>query len=751
MIPELYSKEDPSHGGHARWLRKDVRSAIDLPTDSLSLEGPGHIQTLTDGAILLTAPTTLPVKNPANRYYALSIVKLNFSARDLTAYNRFSCEVFVDAPFYESLMLQFAIHNQGEKIMPVPGRFEGIHHEQVIPGQWHKVIWELPDLARDCATAFAVHVPVQGILPGGGDEVKVFIRGARMELVEAENSRGFDLRRGSIAYCHSGYLSHARKQALAQHVPAETFSLSDESGTIVFSAPITPLENGFLLMDFSAFTLSGRYRLSVGGLSTQFFVIGKEAFVSAAWKTLNFFNKERCGVDVPGVHAPCHLDVICRHPDGREKPACGGWHDAADVSIGPGGTARHILSMLQLADAVKEDQPALYTELLEEARFGLTYLMNGRFGDSYRVDGTILGIWTNNIRGDFDDITVNATNSASLNLACAQACAEAVPHFMHDAVFSRWLRLCAEEDYAFGINAFRDTDSVTDNAQAALCCLSLYKLTQDAHCLDRAAAFAHKVLACQQTEPRADLNPPICGYFYEDTAHTRPLSFFHNSSEQHLAECFIALLAAVPGHPDAPLWQRSLELSAQYFRLISSYIPPYGIFPAGLYEVGNTDYSTLYHEGEAVGLPTMAEYNAQVRNGISLGSDTYLRRFPVAYQFRGFNVTLMGKAKSAFALAEHFRDRELYDIAVRQLEYILGCNPFAMSLVYGEGYDYPPLYSGFAGDLVGSVPVGIETYENDDEPYMPMQSNATYKEIWSHAVGFLMECIAQTHCLHPNP
>jgi len=88
----------------------------------------------------------------------------------------------------------------------------------------------------------------------------------------------------------------------------------------------------------------------------------------------------------------------------------------------------------------------------------------------------------------------------------------------------------------------------------------------------------------------------------------------------------------------------------------------------------------------------------------------------------------------------------LYDIAVRQLEYILGCNPFAMSLVYGEGYDYPPLYSGFAGDLVGAVPVGIETFENDDEPYMPMQSNATYKEIWSHAVGFLMECVAQTYC-----
>ncbi|MCW3108836.1 MAG: hypothetical protein JWQ09_3342, partial [Segetibacter sp.] len=33
------------------------------------------------------------------------------------------------------------------------------------------------------------------------------------------------------------------------------------------------------------------------------------------------------------------------------------------------------------------------------------------------------------------------------------------------------------------------------------------------------------------------------------------------------------------------------------------------------------------------------------------------------------------------------------------------------------------------------VPVGIETFENDDEPYMPMQVNATYKEIWTHTTA----------------
>jgi hypothetical protein len=131
----------------------------------------------------------------------------------------------------------------------------------------------------------------------------------------------------------------------------------------------------------------------------------------------------------------------------------------------------------------------------------------------------------------------------------------------------------------------------------------------------------------------------------------------------------------------------------------------------------------------------MEEYNAETKNGIHLGGDFYLRRFPVAYQFRGFFSVLMEKAKAAFVLADALHDPALSNIGTRQLEYIVGYNPFAMSVIYGDGYNYPPLYGAYAGDLVGAVPVGIETFENDDEPYMPMQVNATYKEIWTNSTG----------------
>jgi hypothetical protein len=203
------------------------------------------------------------------------------------------------------------------------------------------------------------------------------------------------------------------------------------------------------------------------------------------------------------------------------------------------------------------------------------------------------------------------------------------------------------------------------------------------------------------------------------------------------------LLTDAPNHTDAPKWKASCRAYADYLHDIAKVMEPYGILPTAVYEVGNTDYSTIYHEGASNGLPTMEEYNAQVQNGIKLSETHYLRRFPVAYQFRGFHAILQGKAKAAFILSRLFGDKELKDIATRQMEYIVGYNPFAMSTIYGDGYDYPPLYGAYSGDAVGAVPVGIETFENDDEPYMPMQNNCTYKEIWVHTTARMIWLIAE--------
>jgi len=55
--------------------------------------------------------------------------------------------------------------------------------------------------------------------------------------------------------------------------------------------------------------------------------------------------------------------------------------------------------------------------------------------------------------------------------------------------------------------------------------------------------------------------------------------------------------------------------------------------------------------------------------------------------------------------------------------------------MYGEGYDWTPLYSVRSGQMVGALPVGIETKGYDDAPYWPNQICWTYKEVWTQPVG----------------
>lgn len=752
-------KENPENGGLHRWYQKEVLKSRELPLAedfaALKHTGPGTIQidhqvTISGkGSVRLDTPASLPKKNPTNRNYATPEIIRPLDREDLREYNRFSVWVYVDAPGVYLTFCGFTLYNEGEKIMPTPGRFEGQHYETVYPNQWQRIVWEIPDLYRDCVTGFSVNIMLAGEPAGGGNQMSLYVDDMRIEQVEAENTRGFDLRKDAMAYCHSGYKSGARKQAVVQNVKEKTFFLKDaETGKIVYQGKTEKMKNGFSLMDFTDFDTSGRYFLSVGDRQSKPFPIGDDAYLATAWRTLNFFFSERCGFDQPGIHQECHKDVLMFHPDGRSISVSGGWHDAADLTQGTGNTAESGIALLEMAQAVQGKDSIFYDRLLEEARWGLNWVLRTRFGDGYRLGGLIIGIWTQNIRGDKDDMEAMARNTPSDNLKAASYCALAVPHFeKRDPVFARWCRNVAVEDFRFAIDSLEkqrtDNNETELYALATVTAMRLYNLTKEEYYLEHAVRLARTVMAAQQLERRVDWAMPLRGFFYESAQKKRILAYYHQSQEQLMVQGLCMLLNAAPQHAEAVQWHASCEAYADYLLDMATLIAPYEVLPSAIYEVNNTDYSNLYHEGDQVGLPSLQEYNAQVRNGIPLSKTFYLRRFPVAYQFRGFHAVVMGKAKAAFILARQLKNKQLKDIATRQIEYILGYNPFAMSTVYGDGYDYPLLYGAYAGNVVGAVPVGIETFENDDEPYFPMQNNCTYKEVWTHTTARLMWCVAE--------
>ncbi|WP_321330658.1 glycoside hydrolase family 9 protein [uncultured Bacteroides sp.] len=752
-------KPNLKDAGLTRWYKKEVLKSRELPLaedfTSLIHTGPGTIHldrnvTISGkGSVRLDTPASLGKKNPTNRNYATPEIIRPLNREDLREYNRFSVWVYVDAPGVYLTFAGLTLYNEGKKVMPTPGRFEGQHFETVYPNKWQHIIWEIPDLYRDCVTGFSVNIMLAGAPSGASEQMSLYVDDMRIEKVKAENSRGFDLRQNAIAYSHSGYKSGARKQALVQYAKQSSFCLHDaNTGQVVYKGIGEKSDKGFLLLDFSDFNKSGQYTIAIDDLASNSFAIGDNAYLATAWHTLNFFYSERCGYDQPCIHQECHQDVFVYHPDGRSLSISGGWHDAADLTQGTGNTAESGIALLEMASAVQGKDSIFYERLLEEARWGLNWVMRTRFGDGYRIGGLIIGIWTKNIRGDKDDMQAEALNTPSDNLKAASYCALAVPHFEKtDPIFARWCRNCAIEDFQFAIDLLdtqrSDNNEVDLYALATVTAMRLYRLTQKQFYLDWAVRLAHTVMACQQLEKRTDWKIPLRGFFYESSQKKRILAYYHQSQEHLMVEGLSMLLTDAPNHADAPLWKASCKAYADYLHDISHLIAPYEILPSAIYELNNTDYKNLYHEGDQVGFPTMEEYNAQVRNGIPLSKNFYLRRFPVAYQFRGFFAVIMGKAKAAFILSRLLKDKELKYIATRQLEYIVGYNPFAMSTIYGDGYDYPPLYGAYAGNVVGAVPVGIETFENDDEPYFPMQNNCTYKEIWTHTTARVMWLIAE--------
>ena len=105
----------------------------------------------------------------------------------------------------------------------------------------------------------------------------------------------------------------------------------------------------------------------------------------------------------------------------------GGWHDAGDLTQGLGNTAEIVYALLQPGGAAagEGEDAELYHRLMEEARWGLEWILKTSFGDGYRNQGAISSRWTDGIIGNSDDLTVNGPNSPMGNFT-ASAAAEAM-------------------------------------------------------------------------------------------------------------------------------------------------------------------------------------------------------------------------------------------------------------------------------------------------------------------------------------
>ena len=743
------------------WLRKPVqaRRSLDDMTQAATwrFTGTGRISFPAEPRLrdmrVLRVDMQMFTTAPAPTTSRLSSVNLRraFDGEDWRAYNRLSMWIKPEISGFPMLPLQIVLHNDGAEKVPDRYNREGTHYVTLAKDGWQQVVWEIEPLARDRVTMIEIGYWVNKMLAAPTDRVAFEIGRIELQRVDPDHHTGWYVAPGRIAFSHTGYEIGTAKTAIGSDIAAPTFELvrvdNNALGVVFLSKPVeavrTPL-GVFQQLDFTAVDTPGDYILRAGDITTRPFRIDRDVWTGTIWKALNFFYAERCGFDVPGSHGVDHLDWFATLGD-RRIPMAGGWHDAGDLSQGLINTGEATYTMFALADELRArgSDPALVARLVEEARWGLDWVLRVRFPGGYRMAFASHNLWTNNVVGDADDRTREAKNNPNANYiaAAAEAIAYRVLKETDPELAARSLRT-AEEDWEYAIVGVEGPSTWHTPAFAAsrmelagigiTASLELYRATGKQRYADKAVELARVVVESQQKR-RVGSTLPLAGFFYTGPERDTLFHQFHRGNDQAPIVALAQLVETLPNHAEWMKWYSTVALYAEYQKESARMTAPYSVLPSYVYRP--TDDVEEVPDSGALHGATRAAYRAQAAAGFSMGDGWYLRAFPVWFARRGNFGPLLSQTK-ALAVAARLRgDAAAFDLAHRQAQWIVGRNPFVQSTMYGEGYDWAQQYSVSSGDFVGSLPVGMQSRGDTDLPYWPSQNMYVYKEVWVHPVS----------------
>ena len=757
--PVMPMHEKYEDGAEFRWLNKQVLNFRLLDgmeeLTNWAFSGAGEMALASDHvkegqrSLRIRSTTNVAQVEGAGEWEDL-VVTRKFNNEDWTAYNRISLWVYPDVVGAPALSCSLTLHNDGAHKLP-DSYNEGRHESIPLRNHsWNHVVWEIAPLDRERVTAldFAYSLPKK--YPDPGDQTILDVDQLELEKVVADHVEGWAVAPGKIAFSQSGYTLGTTKSAIASDLKASQFSIIDEqTGQISLTKPVeqktTPL-GVYQVLDFSEIREPGTYLIKAGDTLTRSFRVGDDAWRSSIWKAVNFMYSERCGTVIPGIHGVCHLDVYTTHDDKRIV-VNGGYHDAGDLSA-TGNTPGMVYGLLSLADNLRRQNadPALTARLLDEARWGLHWVLKTRFGDGFRSTGQLVSYWTDGIMGTGDDRFGKAVNDPEWNFRVAGVEALAARVLKQsDPELSHRSLVTAEEDWKFAVEGLKAAqplpevygakDTLEQISYGVIASVELYATTKQQQYKDEAVALGDLILASQERK----LQPwttPLTGYFYTGPKRENLFHRFHMGQEQEPIVALVQLCEAFPDHPNWMQWYSAVVLHSQYYLKAAAMLDkPYSVLPAGIYRESEARLIPEAKNWAPLRAADRDAYVEEVKRGVPLGGEYYLRRFPVWFDFRGNSSVLLSQTKALSAAGRLRGDLESMDLAQRQAQWFVGRNPFAASLMYGEGYDWTPLYSVRSGQMVGALPVGVQTKGFDDAPYWPTQICWTYKEVWTQPVG----------------
>jgi Glycosyl hydrolase family 9/Cellulase N-terminal ig-like domain len=757
--PTMPMKPVYDDGAEARWLKKQVLDSRVLDSmeeiSAWSFQGDGDMalaeSPVKEGqhSLRIRSIQNMGKVGGAGEWEDL-IASRTFAGEDWSHFNRISIWVYPDVVGAPAISASLVLHNEGSHILP--DHYNEGRHESIIltNHEWNHVVWEITPLARDKVTKLEFAYSLPKMLPDPGDQTILYIDQLELQTVDPDHVEGWDVAKGKIAFSHAGYTTGSSKTAIASGLNAQEFSVIDQgTGKVALTKRVeqqkTPLGD-YVVLDFSELETPGKYILRAGDTTTRSFEIGPEAWRESIWKAINFVYSERCGTVIPGIHAICHTDDYSIHGDKRIT-VNGGYHDAGDLTA-TGNTPGMAYGLFSLAERLgqQDTDPQLRERVIEEGIWGLRWILKTNFGDGFRSTGQLISYWTNGIMGDADDRFGQAVNNPEWNfrVAAVEAIAARVLKESDPQLAIRSLRT-AEQDWKYAVEGLQTAPPLSEvyGAQdelerisfGAIASVDLYRATGDQKYADEAFKLADLILQSQEQK----LQPwsiPMTGYFYTSPKRENLFHRFHIGQEEEPIVALAHLCETFPNHADWMKWYSGIVLHSKYYQQVAAQVDePYGVLPAAVYKLSESKLIPEAKNWTPLRAADRDSYLEQVRRGVPLGGEYYLRRYPVWFDFRGNSSVLLSEAKALSTAGQLRGDLTAEDLAQKQAEWLLGRNPFSASIMYGEGYDWTPLYSVRSGQMVGALPVGIETREYNDAPYWPHQICWTYKEVWSQPVG----------------
>jgi len=542
----------------------------------------------------------------------------------------------------------------------------------------------------------------------------------------------------AIVVSQAGFLPMAKKaliyRASAGEMPPETFTLLDIGGGRPFSItkPLTPAAGDVpncLIGDFSDLEREGLYQITAGTERCAPFFIRSDTWRRTLPKAVGYHHAQRCGVAVPNVHPACHLDDARRRDTGEHVDVTGGWHDAGDLRKWMDATMMAGFGLLRVARHLGDRWDLAGSGLgvlLDEMRWGNAYFLKMQDKDGRVWADTAGGVngdnsdnhWTDNQPGTSDDRYINTAKPAMV-----QAMFVGLQAMVAQA-FAASDKAYAQACFSAGVKCWEATEtpkSAKELSWRVLAAVELHRATREAKYAEQAAKLGAALAALQITGEFGG-QKTVRGFWEGGGARPAPYVDPVYSALPPIA--MLELAEAFPTHADASRWRDAVQLYIDEYVLPMCARSAYGVMPLGLY----------------LGSPTEETYRPLE------GELTYRYFMPTRQRSWWLGVTshLESHAVLLAAAARVFRKPEYRDAAFRQLEWVMGNNPFGACLMWGEGWRNSYPYSRFAGPIIGGIVNGVAG-NAQDVPILEMEYGNDWRtgEYWTPHNAFYLWALSR--------